>query len=269
MNETFREKLYQQAKEWVVEAGTTIREKINDPLTISTKSDRNDLVTTMDKDTEYFFMTNIKRTYPDHFIISEEGYGDELQSLGGTVWIIDPIDGTMNFVHQKRNFAISVGIYQDGIGEIGLIYDVMADELYSAKRGEGAFKNNMALSPLPEQKSLYDSILGLNHFWLCENRLVEEKVIQELVRTVRGSRTFGSAALEFAYVAEGIMDGYMTMGLAPWDIAAGIVIVNETRGRTTDAFGGSLNLLQKSSVLTCNPAIQEQIVNEYMIKGRK
>lgn len=269
MNLTIHDKLYEQAKEWVLEAGNTIREKINDPLTINTKSDRNDLVTTMDRNTEYFFMTNIKKTYPDHLIISEEGYGDELQSLDGTVWIIDPIDGTMNFVHQKRNFAISVGIYHNGVGEIGFIYDVMADNLYSAKRGEGAFKNKMALSPLSDQKSIYDSILGLNHFWLCKNRLVEEDVIQELVKTVRGTRTFGSAALEFAYVAEGIMDGYMTMGLDPWDIAAGIVIVNETGGRTTDAFGGSLDLLRKSSVLTCNPAIQEKIVNEYMEKGKK
>src|SRR5699024_5394197 len=206
MNVTFRDELFQQAKAWVLEAGGTIRKKINDPLTVSTKSDRNDLVTTMDSDTEYFFMTNIKSTYPDHLILSEEGYGDELTSLNGTVWIIDPIDGTMNFVHQKRNFAISVGIYHDGIGEIGFIYDVMADVLYSAKRGEGAFKNDTLLPRLSGQKSLYDSILGLNHFWLCENRLVEESIMQELVKTVRGSRTFGSAALEFAYVAEGIMD---------------------------------------------------------------
>lgn len=269
MNQEQREPIYQQAKEWVLEAGKTIRGKINDPLIINTKSDRNDLVTTMDRNTEYFFITNIKKTYPEHFIISEEGYGDELQSLDGIIWIIDPIDGTMNFVHQKRNFAISVGIYHDGIGEIGFIYDVMTDELYSAKRGEGAFKNKIPLPQLSEQKSFYESILGLNHFWLCENRLVDEKVIQDLVKTVRGTRTYGSAALEFASVAEGIMDGYMTMNLAPWDIAAGIVIVNETGGATTNAFGEPINLLQNSSVLTCNPAIQKQLINDYMKKGRK
>ncbi|SFB18257.1 myo-inositol-1(or 4)-monophosphatase [Lentibacillus halodurans] len=269
MDLELREALYLQAKEWVLEAGKTIREKINDPLTIDTKSDPNDLVTTMDKGTEYFLITNIKETYPEHFIISEEGYGDELQSLDGTVWIIDPIDGTMNFVHQKRNFAISVGIYHDGVGEIGLIYDVMADQLYSAKRGGGAYKNKTALPRLSEQKSFYESILGLNHFWLCENRLVDEKVIQNLVKTIRGSRTYGSAALEFASVAEGIMDGYMTMDLAPWDIAAGIVIVDEVGGRTTNAFGEQINLLQKNSVLTCNPAIQEQLINDYTKKGRK
>ncbi|MFD1360205.1 inositol monophosphatase family protein [Lentibacillus salinarum] len=269
MNREQRDGIFQQAKEWVLEAGKAIRDKINDPLTVETKSDPNDLVTAMDRDTEYFFITRIKERYPEHFIISEEGYGDELQALEGTVWIIDPIDGTMNFVHQKRNFAISVGIYQDGVGEIGFIYDVMADQLYSARKGEGAYKNDTALLPLDKQKHFQEAILGLNHFWLCDNRLVDEKVMQHLVKTVRGTRTYGSAALEFAAVAEGIMDGYMTMDLAPWDIAAGIVIVNEVGGRTTNAFGKPINLLQKNSVLTCNPAIMDSIVSHYTVKGRK
>lgn len=268
MNQEKRQSIYLQAKEWVLEAGKKIRSRINDPLTISTKSNPNDLVTTMDDDTEYFFAKNIKQAYPDHLIISEEGYGDELESLDGTIWIIDPIDGTMNFVHQKRNFAISVGVYQDGIGEIGLIYDVMADVLYSAKRGEGAFKNQTRLPQLPE-KSFHESILGLNHFWLCENSLVEEKVMQRLVKAVRGTRAYGSAALEFAGVAEGIIDGYMTMDLAPWDIAAGIVIVNEVGGKTTNAFGEQVNMLHKNPVLTCNASIQAELIEDYMKKGKK
>ncbi|GAB4072293.1 inositol-1-monophosphatase [Barrientosiimonas marina] len=269
MNWDDRETIYQQAKGWVLEAGKEIRDNISDPLTVTTKSNPNDLVTTMDSDTEYFFMTRIKETFPDHRIISEEGYGDEVSALDGTVWIIDPIDGTMNFVHQKRNFAISVGIYHDGIGEIGLIYDVMADVLYSAKKGEGAYRNEKGLLPLNKHKHFKEAILSLNHFWLCENRLVNETVMQNLVKTVRGTRTYGSAALEFAAVAEGIMDGYMTMELAPWDIAAGIIIVDEVGGNTMNAFGDSVNLLQKGSVLTCNPAIQENIVEDYIKKGRK
>ncbi|RYG74038.1 inositol monophosphatase family protein [Lentibacillus lipolyticus] len=269
MNKQERDAIYGLAKEWVLEAGSTIRERIYDPLTIDTKADANDLVTTMDKDTEYFFMTNIKNVYPDHSIIGEEGYGDDVATLDGTVWIIDPIDGTMNFVHQKRNFAISVGIYHDGVGEIGLIYDVMANNLYSAKRGEGAFKNEKELPALPQQKNFHESILGVNHFWLCENHLVNEKQMQDLVRTVRGTRSYGSAAIEFAFVAEGSLDGYMTMGLSAWDIAAGIVIVNEVGGVTTTSFGEPINLLKKSSVLTCNPAIQEQIVDGFLLKGRK
>lgn len=264
-----RDNVFMQAKSWVMQAGEKIRNNINEPLEINTKSNQNDLVTSMDAGTESFFVENIKATYPDHLILSEEGYGDEITSLKGTVWIIDPIDGTMNFVHQKRNFAISIGIYYEGVGQIGLIYDVMSDVLYSAKKDEGAFKDEVKLPSLKETLKFEESILGMNHFWLCENRLVDNKIMQQLVSKVRGTRSYGSAALEFAYTAEGITDGYLAMNLSPWDIAAGIVIANEVGGITTDMDGQTLTLLDKSSVLTCHPKIHETIVNNYFKKGRK
>lgn len=264
-----RNTLYNQAKEWVLEAGVAIRNKIGVPLEIKTKSNRNDLVTSMDKDIEYFFVRHIKHEFPEDLIISEEGYGDNLKDLQGTVWIIDPIDGTMNFVHQKRNFAISVGIYHDGIGEIGFVYDVMADILYSAKRGDGAYKNDVRLPPLSKNKHITESIIGMNHFWLCKNRLVDEKVMQQFVRTIRGTRLYGSAALEFSYVAEGIIDGYISMNLAPWDIAAGVVIVSEVGGVTSTAWGEEVNMLGGNSIVVCNPSIKNHIVDDHLKKGRK
>ncbi|GGB63592.1 inositol-1-monophosphatase [Lentibacillus populi] len=269
MNVETREEIYNQARAWVLQAGTIIREKINDPLTVETKSNPNDLVTHMDKETEQFFASLIKETYPDHSLLSEEGFGDDLQSLVDTVWIVDPIDGTMNFVHQKRNFAISIGIYHDGIGEIGLIYNVMDDILYSAKRGEGAYKNDDRLAHLRENVQLHEAILSLNHFWLCENRLVDETRMQHLVKTVRGTRTYGSAALEFAYVAEGILDGYLTLSLAPWDVAAGIVIVNEVGGVTTTISGEPVDMLGRNSVFTGNPAIRKPVIKDFIEKGKK
>lgn len=269
MNNELRESLFNQAKEWILEAGTNIRNKINEPLTIDTKSNPNDLVTTMDKETESYFASKIKGAYPDHALLSEEGYGDKLTSLDGTVWIVDPIDGTMNFVHQKRNFAISIGIYHNGVGEIGLIYDVMSDVLYSAKKGEGAYRNESKLVPVNQQVRLEEAMLSLNHFWLCENRLVDEKVMQKLVKKVRGTRTYGSAALELAYVAEGIMDGYLSMSLAPWDIAAGIVIVNETGGVTSDMYGEQVDLLKKNSVVACNANLQQKMIKDYLLTGKK
>ncbi|HLR66016.1 inositol monophosphatase family protein [Virgibacillus alimentarius] len=269
MDKSFRESLFNHAKEWVLEAGAYIRNNINEPLTIDTKSNPNDLVTTMDKETEQYFSTKIKKTYPNHFILSEEGFGDDLSSLDGIVWILDPIDGTMNFVHQKRNFAISLGIYQDGIGEIGFIYDVMSDVLYSAKKGEGAYKNDVKLGPVNENVALEDAILVLNHFWLTKNRLVDEHVMQDLVKRVRGTRTYGSAALEFAYVAEGIIDGYLSMRLAPWDIGAGIILLKEVGGRTTTIDGNSVQLLEKNSIFACSPKLGEKIVEEYIKKGKK
>ncbi|WP_106497754.1 inositol monophosphatase family protein [Lentibacillus sp. Marseille-P4043] len=269
MDLEIREKLYRQAKTWVLEAGATIRGKMNDPLVVDTKSNPNDLVTHMDKEIERFFAANIKHTYPDHLLLSEEGYGDDLKSLHGTVWIVDPIDGTMNFVHQKCNFAISVGIYHQGIGEIGLIYNVMDDILYHAVRGEGAYKDDVQLPHLRDDVNLEKAILSMNHFWLCENRLVDETQMQLLVKKVRGTRTYGSAALEFAYVAEGKLDGYLTMSLAPWDVAAGIVIVNEVGGITTTISGDPVDMLHKNSILTCNPVIQSRIIKDYIEKGKK
>ncbi len=269
MDKLLRDELYQQARNWILEAGSTIRNKINDPLDVSTKSNPNDLVTSMDKNTEKYFVEKIKTTYPDHLLLSEEGFGDDIRSLDGIVWIIDPIDGTMNFVQQKRNFAISIGIYHNGIGEIGLIYNVMDDILYHAKRGEGAFRDEVKLAPLKKGQVLEESVIGLNHLWLCQNRLVQEQSMQSLVKTVRGTRTYGSAALEFAYVAEGIVEAYITMSLAPWDIAAGIILVNEVGGITTDIDGNQLNMVDKNPVLTCHPDIHQRIVAEFIQKGRK
>lgn len=268
MEKDYRDLLFEQAKKWVFEAAANIRRDMQGPLDIETKSNANDLVTKVDKQTENFFAASIRQMFPEHRILGEEGYGDELENLDGVVWIIDPIDGTMNFVHQKRNFCISIGIYQDGVGEIGIIYDVMADMFYSAKRGDGAYKNGVRLPKLQKNVTLKRSIIGINHYWLCQNRLVDENVMHHLAKTVRGLRSYGSAALEFAYVAEGVLDSYMAMSLAPWDIAAGIVIVGETGGVTTDIDGQKLDLLHKKPVITSNTDIHQDLLS-WLKKGRK
>lgn len=260
MNKEQRDAIYEQAKQWVLDAGINIRKHMHDELKIETKSNRNDLVTSLDKETEHFFVRNIKEHFPDHSIIGEEGYGDPICSLEGTVWIIDPIDGTMNFVHQKRNFAISIGIYHNGQGEIGFIYDVMADILYHAKKGEGAYKNDRFLPPLKKSVQLKDALISLNHNWLCPNKLVDEKKMQQFIRSIRGARTIGSAAIEFAHVAEGIADGYLSLSLMPWDVAAGLIIVHEVGGTATNIDGKPLNLLGKDSLVVCNRAIQKDIL---------
>lgn len=268
MDNNVRDTIYKEAKRWVLEAGSHIREHMHENLHIETKSNPNDLVTSLDKKTEHYFVHNIKESFPDHFILGEEGYGDQIDSLDGTVWIIDPIDGTMNFVHQKRNFAISVGIYHDGVGIIGLIYDVMADVLYHAIKGEGAFKNDELLPQLNPSVRLEESLISLNHYWLCQNRLVDEKKMQQFVRQIRGARTIGSAALEFAHIAEGIADGYLSLSLMPWDVAAGLVLVNEVGGTVTNVDGEALDLLKRQSIVACNRTIQQNIL-EFLKKAKQ
>jgi len=269
MNKIGRDQLYEQAKEWILEAGARIRMQMQDPLIISEKSNPQDLVTTVDEETERFLAGKIRETYPEHHLISEEGFGDHLTSMKGTVWLVDPIDGTTNFIHQRRNFAISAGIFHDGIGEIGFIYDVMSDILYSAKRGAGAFKNEEKLPLLDDNVRLERSVLAMNNKWLIPNPIVETETMEELIRTVRATRTYGSAALEFAYVAEGIVDGYLTIQLSPWDIAAGIIIVNEVGGVTTNIDGKDIDILNKNSIVVCNKMIHDRLVDDFIKKGRK
>ncbi len=270
MDQIEREILFNRIRAWVLDAGAIIRDKINDPWTVSTKSNPKDLVTEMDRAVEFFFAKKIKTFYQDHLLLGEEGYGDSDINKMDTVWIIDPIDGTMNFVHQKQNFAISLGVYHQGVGEIGIIYDVMNNNLYSALRGNGAYKNNKKLAPLKETKlTLNESIICFSHRWLMENDYVDEKVMQRLVHDVRGVRSYGSASLDIARVAEGVLDAYITMSLEPWDIAAGKVIVEEVGGIITDIEGKEIGVLERSSVVTAHPDIHEKIVQKYLIGAIK
>jgi len=265
-----REILANRLRSWILQAGKLIRDKMNDPLIISTKSNPKDLVTEMDKEVEFFFATKIKEFYPNHLLLGEEGYGHTEINKTDTIWIIDPIDGTMNFVNQKQDFAISIGIYHQGIGEIGYIYDVMSNTLYSALRGNGAFKNNTKLPTLKnETLSVDESIVAFSHRWLLKNNFINEKSMQQLVKDVRGVRSYGSAALGFARVAEGALDAYITMRLEPWDIAAGKIIVNEVGGITTDVQGKELRLLERSSVIAAHPEVHHTIVKKYLRKALK
>ncbi|PBB05198.1 inositol monophosphatase family protein [Salimicrobium humidisoli] len=257
--------ILQYARSWVLEAGEEIRTNINEPLQIDTKSTPDDLVTHMDQQTEKFFADKIRNQFPDHRIFSEEGMGDDISDLEGVVWIVDPIDGTMNFVHQQRNFAISIGVYEDGTGEIGLIYDVMNDVLYSAVKGEGAYKNGNRLPLLSTTEPLKRSIFSLNTTWLLEeNRLVEASGMRELVKSLRSTRSYGSAALEFAFLAEGVLDGYVTMSLMPWDIAAGKVLVEEVGGVVTTGDNRPLSMMDRTSVCAARENIHGETVENYI-----
>ena len=255
------------AKQWVKEAGTRIRQSMQESLTIETKSNPNDLVTNIDKETERFFIDRIQGTFPGHRILGEEGQGDKLRSLDGIVWIIDPIDGTMNFVHQKRHFAISIGIFEDGKGKIGLIYDVMQDELYHAFSGKGAYLNDTPLAPLKEA-SIEEAIIAINATWVTENRRIDPSILAPLVKRVRGTRSYGSAALELAGVAAGRIDAYITMRLAPWGCAAGCVLLNEVGGIYTTTDGEPFTFLDNHSVLAGNPAIHKIIFDDYLHADR-
>ncbi|RLQ95897.1 inositol monophosphatase family protein [Falsibacillus albus] len=255
------------AKEWLKEAGDRIKESFTGKLNVQTKSNANDLVTNIDKETEQYFICKIKESYPEHRVFGEEGFGDVIENLKGVVWIIDPIDGTMNFVHQQRNFAISIGVYEDGIGKLGYIYDVVLDELYHAKSGEGAYLNEAKLPKL-EEVSVDKAIVSLNATWVTPNKRIDHQTFTPLVKDVRGTRSYGSAALELAYVATGRLDAYITMRLSPWDFAGGKVLVEELGGKVTDLYGNELDMINKSPMFASKPGLHQEIIEKYIKNGK-
>ncbi|MEH7461797.1 inositol monophosphatase family protein [Bacillus thuringiensis] len=247
------------AKQWIKEAGQHLVSSMKQSLIIETKSNASDLVTNMDREIEQFFIGKIKETFPKHYILGEEGYGDELASTDGILWLIDPIDGTMNFVHQKRNFAISIGIYENGIGKIGLVYDPVHDELYHAKMGVGAFCNEIKIPSLqPSEVSL--GVIAVNATWLTDNPRLDMSKMAQLVKKARGTRSYGCAALEIVYVATGRLDAYVTPRLSPWDFGGGKIIVEEVGGKVTTFTGESLQIIEKSSVLVARPGVYEEML---------
>ncbi|WP_203332506.1 inositol monophosphatase family protein [Planococcus beigongshangi] len=251
-------------KSIIKEAGHKIRNSFLTDISIESKSDANDLVTNIDKEIEQFFISRINRDYPDHRIFGEEGFGDEIKDTNGVIWMLDPIDGTMNFIHQKRNFAISLGIYADGVGKLGYIYDVVNDDLYSGIQGGGAYYNDERLRPLQDTE-IGESILAMNATWAVPNRHFDHNGTLKLIQDVRGIRSYGSAAIELAYLASGRIDAYISMRLSPWDIAGGMVIAKEAGAVATNFKGEPANLLEQDTFLAANPSIHAKILDRYIL----
>jgi myo-inositol-1(or 4)-monophosphatase len=173
----------------------------------------------------------------------------------------------MNFIHQQRNFAISLGVYENGIGKIGIIYDVAHGELYHAISGKGAFMNETRLLPL-KKVTVKESIIALNATWVMENHRIDHKLLIPLVREARGTRSYGTAALEMVFVATGRVDAYISMRLSPWDVAAGAVIIDELGGIVTNLRGKKLDFLSTDSLLIAKPGLHQTIINDYLKEGK-
>lgn len=206
-------------------------------LKISYKEhDKKNLVTEADKASENLIVKAIKKNFPNHCVLSEEG-GDCGLKPSPYRWIIDPIDGTTNFAHSFPFFAISIGLEIEGELSVGVIYAPMLKELFSAAKGEGAFLNgkkiNVSTTPSIDKALL---TTGFNSDRITSNIPIFQKILPE----VRGIRRAGSAAMDLAYIAAGRLDGYWELALYPWDIAAGILLIQEAGGKVTSIDGGKM-----------------------------
>ncbi|MGM9986662.1 MAG: inositol monophosphatase family protein [Bacillaceae bacterium] len=248
--------VYKIAIDWVKEAGEIIKSRLKEKIEIHTKSSVIDLVTNVDREIELFFISKIEKTFPTHHIVGEEGQASLKNKQATSVWYVDPIDGTMNFVNQQRNFCISVAFYENGKGVFGIVYDVIANELYHCFKGAGAYLNDTRLSMLAKD-SVDHALIGLNGRWLIESNQLDYKKMWALSKKCRGLRAYGCAALEFVYVAMGSLQAYISPHLSPWDYAAGIMIVEEVGGEAVTFDGQPLSLSQSGSVLVSNGLTEE------------
>lgn len=211
------ENKFQFAKELIKEAGKIIKREMFHNLKIEVKTCFDDLVTNLDKETQNFLISSIKKHYQDDCVFAEE---DDVRHPidKGNVWVIDPIDGTVNFIVQQRNFAIMIAYFEHGVGQFGLIYDVMSNELYS---GGGQFEVCLNENPLPffKEKSLERCLISSN----SEMYVDESFGIRDFAQQTLGVRMYGSAGISMANVLAGRLLAYFSY-IQPWDYSAAMIM---------------------------------------------
>lgn len=243
----------EEVKNWLLEAGEVIKARLQNPLIVETKSSRTDLVTNVDKETETFIVSKIRQAYPTDQILGEEGLGDVVTSTAGRLWIIDPIDGTLNFVKQHENFCIMVAFFEEGIGKLGFIYDVMRSEFYWGGKDLGVYQGTSKLPAIPDV-ALADGLVGMNAYMYRANQCKG----QEIANASSGVRMIGCAGIEFIQLLRGNQVAYLSY-LAPWDYAAGIVLAQELGLISSQLSGAPLSLLKKELFVCATPATYANI----------
>jgi myo-inositol-1(or 4)-monophosphatase len=217
-----------------------------------------DFVSAADHRAEETLKQELTKARPGYGFLGEEGGHHEGSDKTHT-WIVDPLDGTSNFLHGIPQFAVSIGLQRDDTIVAGVIYNPANDELFTAERGKGAFLNDRRLRVAARQR-LSDCVIacGLPH--LGRGDLAEfRRELAAVQGKVAGLRRFGSAALDLAWIAAGRFDAYWERNLSPWDMAAGILVVREAGGFATDLGGGD-DILKRRNIIAANETIHTQLL---------
>lgn len=228
--------------------------------TVVSQKGKNDYVTTVDKAAEEAIIEVIRKSYPDHSIVAEES-GINAGANTDVQWIIDPLDGTTNFVKRFPHFCVSIAIRVNGRTEVGVVYDPIRNELFTAVRGEGAKLNEFRLRIDTERRDLQGAILATGFpFKAAYHRAAHLNMIGSLMDNgVADFRRSGSAALDLAYVAAGRVDGYFEIGIKPWDCAAGDLIAREAGALVTNFVGGT-DYLTSGNVVAGNSRVVKEVL---------
>jgi myo-inositol-1(or 4)-monophosphatase len=220
------------------------------------RKQHNDFVTEVDKAAEEAIIETLNEAYPNHGFLAEES--GELLNNSDHIWIIDPLDGTTNFIHGFPQYAISIALSVNGVLQQAVIYDPNRDELFSASKGAGAYVDRRRLR-VASQIKLENALVGTG-FPYRQDQDVDQylKIFAEMTRQCAGLRRPGAASLDLAYVAAGRYDGFFESELKPWDMAAGALIITEAGGLVGN-YRGEEGFLESGEIMAGNPRIFAQM----------
>jgi myo-inositol-1(or 4)-monophosphatase len=226
-----------------------------DSLAVTSKG-RNDFVTEIDRTAEAEIIQIIRRAYPDHAFL-----GEESGAIGDSPfqWIIDPLDGTTNFLHGFPQFSVSIALSIRGRIEHGVIYDPMRQEVFTASRGEGAQLENRRIR-VTQQRGLEGALIGTGFPYRANTEHIDAymAMLRDVMLSTAGVRRPGSAALDLAYVASGRTDGFFEIGLGPWDTAAGSLLIEEAGGIVSTLCGGDYR--QGGNIVAGTPRVHAALL---------
>ncbi|CAM4502636.1 inositol monophosphatase 1 [Caretta caretta] len=264
---------WQQCMDYAValarKAGEVVREALKEEISIMVKSSPADLVTVTDQKVEKMIISSIKEKYPSHSFIGEESVaaGEGSTLTDNPTWIIDPIDGTTNFVHRFPFVAVSIGFVVNKKIEFGVVYSCVEDKMYTGRKGKGAFCNGQKLQVSGQEditKSLLVTEMGSNRE--PETLKVVLSNMERLLSIpVHGIRAVGTAAVNMCLVATGGADAYYEMGIHCWDMAGAGIIITEAGGVLLDVSGGPFDLMSRRIIAASSRAIGERIAKALQI----
>ena len=231
-----------------------------DDLQVQTKSTSTDVVTLMDQRAEAFIVAEINKHRPDDAILGEEGANHS--GTSGFQWVIDPIDGTVNYLHEIPLWCVSIGLVEESTGQglAGVVYVPVLDQMYISSRGLGAWviergdSRELKVSGCSE---LSQALIGTGFGYSSTRRASQAKVLQQVLPNVADIRRLGSCAVDLCLVAQGVLDGYYERGVNAWDHAAGELIAREAGAVSSGLFGNSIG---SDMIVVANPAIHSELV---------
>jgi myo-inositol-1(or 4)-monophosphatase len=244
-------------------AGSIINRAALDRTQLEIRSKRaNDFVTQVDQAAEAAVIDIIRQAYPDHDILGEESGALPGRNAAATVeyrWIIDPLDGTTNFIHGFPQYCVSIALQRRGAIEHGVIYDPSKNELFTASKGRGAFLDDRRIR-VTKCAKLKDALVGTGFPFKEMSRLdLYLKQLRNLMQSSSGMRRAGAAALDLAYVAAGRLDAFWELGLSPWDMAAGALMIQEAGGLVGD-LSGDAGYLESGDIAAATPKVFAQLL---------